>query len=259
MVNRAVRQDKGQKQLVAWRWHFNCVATAVHQRSADEHIAILFIRSIPVNRKRDGSLVVWNKPTHGIVPEMYVGLPESITLRQFDIEIEDRDGSTKTLTLVSTITDPSVSDAELADLYRARWTCEVDFRSIKTAIHLDVLRAKTPEMVRKEVYCHLLAYNLLRGAMIESASHADVQPRQLSVKGALQMVESFTPAMMAANGHASLYDAFLRAVSAHRVGNRPGRVEPRVVKRRPKNHARMMVPRANYYRKLAAGTVYPLS
>ena len=158
---------------------------------------------------------------------MYVGLPDSIRLRQFDIEIEDRDGSTKTLTLVSTILDPSVSDADLADLYRQRWNCEVDLRSIKCAMHLDVLRAKTPVMVRKEVYCHVLAYNLFRGVMLESAKHADMLPRQLSVKGALQMVESFTPAMMAADGHPTIYSAFLGAVAAHRVGNRPGRSEPR--------------------------------
>ena len=212
---------------------------------------------IPVNRKRPGSLVVWDKPSVSVQmdPTMYVGLPDSITLRQFDIEIEDRDGSLKTLTLVSTILDPSISDAELADLYRQRWNCEVDLRSIKCAMQLDVLRARRPDMVRKEIQAHLLAYNLLRGVMLESAAKADVAPRHLSVKGALQMVESFTPAMMHSDGQQSLYDAFLGALATHRVGNRPGRVEPRVQKRRPKQGALMMLPRHQYRRRLASGAV----
>jgi hypothetical protein len=80
-----------------------------------------------------------------------------------------------------------------------------------------------------------------------------VQPRHLSVKGALQTVESFTPAMMAASGQPAIYDAFLGAVAAHRVGNRPGRAEPRVRKRRPKQAVNMVKPRNYYYRKLTAG------
>jgi hypothetical protein len=210
---------------------------------------------IPVNRVRDGSVIVWHKPTTQVCPEMYVGLPESITLRQFDIQIKDRDGAPKTLTLVSTILDPSISDAELADLYRQRWNCEVDIRSIKCAMHMDVLRAKTPEMIRKEVYCHVLAYNLLRGVMLESAKQAEMLPRQLSVKGAMQAVESFTPPMMGSNGQPAIYSAFLGAVAAHRVGNRPGRLEPRVQKRRPKQHALMMKPRNRYHRILSGDAV----
>jgi len=218
------------------------------------------VTRIKDSRKAPGSLVVWKKPQFktGTV-DVYAGLPDSITLRQLDIEIEDRDGSIKTITLVTTITDPSISDAEIADLYRQRWNCEVDFRSIKIAMQLDVLRAKTPDMVRKEIWCHVLAYNLLRGVMVESATKADTLPRNLSVKGALQMVESFTPAMMHSDGQASLYDAFLGAVSAHRVGNRPGRKEPRMVKRRPKNHARMMLPRNYYHRRLVCDVANPLT
>ena len=87
-------------------------------------------------------------------------MPDSITLRQVEVEIEDRDGSTKMLTLVTTITDPAVPDSEIADLYRQRWNCELDFRSIKSDMQMDILRTKTPSMARKEIFCHLLAYNL---------------------------------------------------------------------------------------------------
>ncbi len=90
---------------------------------------------------------------------------------------------------------------EISDLYWQRWNCELDIRSIKHSLRMDVLRCKTPEMVRKEIWCHMLAYNLLRGTMVESAKRHDVLPRQLSVKGAMQAVESFTPAMMAIDGN----------------------------------------------------------
>ena len=111
-------------------------------------------------------------------------------------------------------------------------------------------------MCRKEIFAHLLAYNLLRGVMVESAKRKDVQPRQLSVKGAMQAVESFTPAMMsAAQVGGILYDAMLTTVSTHRVGNRPGRQEPRLKKRRPVWRELMMKPRNEYHRRLNSEAV----
>jgi hypothetical protein len=120
---------------------------------------------------------------------------------------------------------------------------------------MDVLRCKTPDMVRKEIWCHMLAYNLLRGTMVESAKRTDSLPRQLSVKGAMQAVESFTPAMMAIAGHTALYDAMLTTVSAHRVGNRPGPQEPRYKKRRPAWDQYMTIPRHLSRRRLARQAV----
>jgi hypothetical protein len=78
-------------------------------------------------------------------------------------------------------------------------------------------------MVRKEIWAHILAYNLLRGTMVASAKKNEVKPRQLSVKGTMQAIESFTPAMMAIDGSDALYNAMLTTVAARRVGNRPGR------------------------------------
>jgi hypothetical protein len=137
-------------------------------------------------------------------------------------------------------------------LYWTRWNAELDLRSIKHSLHMDVLRCKTPDMVRKEIWAHLLAYNLLRGTMVESAKRNDVLPRQLSVKGTMQAVESFTPAMMAIDGSDVLYNAMLTTVSAHRVGNRPGRQEPRFKKRRPVWDSYMTVPRHQSHRRLAS-------
>jgi len=177
-------------------------------------------------------------------------LPESVKIREFEIVIEDREGGTQTATIVTTMTDPSLTQKELADLYWKRWNCELDIRSIKHSLRMDVLRAKTPEMVRKEIWCHLLAYNLLRGTMVESARRNDVLPRQLSIKGTMQAVESFTPAMMAIDGSDTLYNALLTTIAAHRVGNRPGRLEPRFKKRRQVWGQLMTIPRHKSHRRL---------
>jgi hypothetical protein len=100
-------------------------------------------------------------------------------------------------------------------------------------------------MVHKEIWTHLLAYNLLRTVMAVAANENDIEPREVSFKGAKQTVTSFTPKIEAAEPHnrAPLLDAMLNAIAYHRVRNRPGRWEPRAIKRRPKRHHRLTQPR----------------
>src|SRR6201988_2893921 len=97
---------------------------------------------------------------------------------------------------------------------------------------MDVLRCKTPEMVRKEIWAHLLAYNLLRTVMAVAARESNVEPRKISFKGAKQALSAFAPKLEAARAQqrAGLVDALLKGVAYHRVGNRPGRWEPRARK-----------------------------
>lgn len=199
-------------------------------------------------------IVAWYKPTRpaGISDEEFATFPDTIYVREFLIDVESRDGGTEQAIVVSTLTDPTIPQDDISKLYWKRWNCELDLRSIKSNMHLDVLRGKTPAMVAKEIFAHLLAYNLLRGVMTDSAKRNDVMPRQLSVKGAMQAIESFTPAMMTTGARDVLYDALLTTVSAHRVGNRPGRMEPRVKKRRdPWAKSKMKKPRNEYQRRLA--------
>ena len=110
---------------------------------------------------------------------------------------------------------------------------------------MDVLRCKTPEMVRKEIWAHVLAYNLLRTVMAVAAAESGIEPRQVSFKGAKQAVMAFAPKIEAARSEerAALIDALLRTIAYHRVGNRPGRWEPRARKRRPKPGVRLMQSR----------------
>lgn len=199
-------------------------------------------------------IVEWEKRVQRkeLSPEAFEALPDTIRVREFAIEIENREGGKEEAIIVTTITDPSISQKEISDLYWRRWNCELDIRAIKHCLHMDVLRAKTPEMIRKEIWAHLLAWNLLRGVMVESAKRADVLPRQLSVKATMQAVESFTATMMAIDGSEAIYDAMLMTVSAHRVANRPGRLEPRYKKRRPTWSKLLTVPRNELHRRLAA-------
>src|SRR5215510_1846382 len=131
-------------------------------------------------------------------------------------------------------------------MYRRRWGGELDIRAINSTMRMDILRCKTPGMVEKEVWAHLLAYNLLRTVMAVAAAESEVEPRKISFKGAKQAVTAFAPKIEAARpeDRAGLIDAMLAAVAYHRVGGRPGRWEPRARKRRPKPGNRLMLPRA---------------
>src|SRR4029453_5542124 len=108
------------------------------------------------------------------------------------------------------------------------WQIEVDIRSIKSTMKMDILRCKTPAMVEKEIWVYLLAYNLLRTVMAVAASANGVEPREISFKGAKQALTAFAPKLEAARPRqrARLVDAMLKAVAYHRVRDRPGRWEP---------------------------------
>jgi len=165
----------------------------------------------------DGDVILWQRPNkpHGMKGEQYRTYPKTLRMRQVSVDARGKDN-------------------------------RVEIRSIKATMQMDVLRCKTPEMVRKEIWAHLLAYNLLRTVMAVAAAESGIEPRQVSFKGAKQAVTAFAPKIEAAPSEerAALIDALLRAIAYHRVGDRPGRWEPRARKRRPKPGVRLMQPRA---------------
>jgi hypothetical protein len=112
-------------------------------------------------------------------------------MREFEIEIDNRTGGKEKVVIVTTLTDPTIPQKEILDLYWARWNCELDIRSIKHSLHMNVLRCKTPSMVRKEIWVHMLANNLLRSLMSATAIRHDLTPRQLSFRGTQQMLNAF--------------------------------------------------------------------
>jgi hypothetical protein len=197
---------------------------------------------------RSDHVVPWHKPARPawLDEATYQQLPDCLEMRELRVRVPRKGFRTEVLTVVTTLVDASAVTAdELAELYRQRWHAELDLRALKSALGMDILRGKTPEMVRKEVWMHLLAYNLIRTVMAQGATQAGLLPRMLSFTGARQALEAFREALLLAGARrlASLLAALFGTVVAHRVGQRPDRCEPRAVKRRRKPHPLLTVPR----------------
>jgi hypothetical protein len=201
-----------------------------------------------VESRPDGDIILWRRPNkpRGMTGEQYRSYPETMLMRQVPVDARDKNNRAEQFHVITTILDASIDGGQFGDLYERRWEGEVDIRSIKSTMQMDVLRCKTPEMVHKEIWTHLLAYNLLRTAMAVAASENGIEPRKVSFKGAKQALTAFAPKIEAARpkGRAALIDAMLSVMAYHRVGDRPGRQEPRARKRRPKPGARLTQPRA---------------
>ena len=195
----------------------------------------------------DGDLIVWQRPNkpHGMAGEQYRSYPKQLLMRQVTVDARDKNNRVKQFKVVTTILDVSIDGKQIGDLFERRWDGEVNIRSIKSTMQMDILRCKTPDMVHKEIWTHLLAYNLLRTVMAVAADENEIEPRKVSFKGAKQALTAFAPKIEAARpeDRATLIDAMLTTIAYHRVGDRPGRWEPRARKRRPKRGARLTQPR----------------
>ena len=179
--------------------------------------------------------------------EQYDQIPETLTLREVQFQVTVPGCRVETLTVITTLTDPTVySREDIANLYGFRWHAELDIRQIKQTLHLDHVRCKTPEMVRRELWVTLLAYNLIRQVIATAADVHKKQPRQLGFTLACQII--LASWMLLSTGACSnsqaLYHLTLRRIAAHEVANRPGRIEPRVLKRRRHRYPLMQRPRA---------------
>jgi hypothetical protein len=159
---------------------------------------------------------------------------------------------------VTTLTDArKYTKDDLAELYHKRWLAELDIRAIKITLGMDVLRCQSPEMVRKEIWTCLLAYNLIRKTLLDVAHQSRLSPRQLSFTAAMQKIAAGWIAVLLLDeaGMSLLIQAHLSDLMKYEVGNRPDRVEPRAVKRRPKPHRLLTEPRNEARAKLLAGKV----
>jgi Transposase DDE domain len=203
-------------------------------------------------------VVRWPKPTsiRSLDRDTYNTLPDSITVREARVRVAQPGFRTRSVVVVTTLLDPEqTTKADLAALYRERWNAELDLRSIKSTMQMSELRGKTPAMVRKEVWAHALAYNLIRTVMAQAAAAHDAVPRSISFTGAMQTLAAFQPLL--AHGAAGpadrmrLYRDLLAAVAAHRVGSRPDRSEPRLRKRRWSQYDWLTKPRAELKRRMA--------
>jgi hypothetical protein len=197
---------------------------------------------------RGDHAVLWRKPRE--VPdwmsrEEYEAVPDRLAIRELRVHVADKTKRVRRLVIATTLLDRRTYTAqELGGLFRQRWHAELDLRSLKTDMHMKMLRTRSPEMVREEVAVHLPAYNLIRGIIAEAARAEGVAPRRLSLKGSLHTVREFEAGY--------LYDPerierdlprLASLIGKKRVGDRPDRYEPRAVKRRPKPHPLLRMPR----------------
>ena len=186
-------------------------------------------------------IVIWKKPER---PEWmdeatYAQMPDEIRVRELRFRVGRPGYRVDEIVLATTLVDPVVYTKEdLADLFLKRWNIELDLRSIKIVMQMDVLRCKSPDLVDKEIWVHMLAYNIIRELMVTAAAKNGAEPREISFKGTLQALTAFQDAMRTADPErqAQLWEAMFVAAAHDRVGDRPGRVEPRAKKRRPKQY-----------------------
>ena len=181
-------------------------------------------------------IVHWPKPAtrpQWMTPEQYEGFPDELTVREAKVAHQ---------VLVTTLLDHrKVSKDELSALYARRWNVELDLRNLKTTTGMDVLSCQTPQMNEKQLWVHLLAYNVIRLLMAQAASNAGVDPRNLSFKHTVQLwTEWVSRGLSAAKDGGRLFTLIAQC----KVGNRSARIEPRMRKRRPKPYPWLKVPRA---------------
>jgi hypothetical protein len=220
------------------------VCARIHQR---RHVDFRRGRRLGKNDR----LIVWTRPEQPawMDEETYRAIPETLTLRMIRYNIVVPGRRTETITVVTTLIDAETySSADIAELYGFRWNAELDIRSIKQTLKLDHLRCKSPEMVRKELWTILLGYNLIRTTAAAAALLHGKQPRQISFTGTCQYVlASWTVLSLDLIAHDKLIAhcrALLDQIAGCQVADRPGRIEPRVLKRRRHRYPLMLEPRA---------------
>lgn len=176
-------------------------------------------------------LIDWTKPKRKPVwmsKQEYSDLPESITVREFAVNGR--------IYLTTLLNAKSYHKQELAILYKQRWKIELDFRSIKTNIGMEMLRCKTADMVRKEIAIHLLAYNIIRGNLAQAASQHEKIPRQLSFRSAVQLLIQASKQIVRLTGSRLInaLQELLKAMASTAIGKQKRKSQPRAVKRRSK-------------------------
>jgi hypothetical protein len=185
-------------------------------------------------------IVVWFKPKRKpswISKEEYGSLPDEITVRELRYRVTAKGYRVHEITLVTTLLEAAIYPAsELAELYYRRWQVEINFRHIKITMSMDVLRCETVDGILKELAMFALAYNLVRSVMVESARLQGVEPDRIGLLDTLRWLI----------GSEGDQDLSVLVVNP----SRRGRVEPRVVKRRPKQYMRMTEPRADLRKRL---------
>ena len=210
-----------------------------------------FLDGTALGGDEDDRLQVWLKPTtrpKGVDREEWALVPETIVVRVLRYEVKRKGFRCKEVYLVTTLTGAKAhSKADLAGLYEQRWSVELDIRSIKRAMKMHEMAGKTPERIEADLWVHLLHYNLVRRTMAQAAWDKGREPREVSFTETARVLREFGDSLM----RGEMDEATLtKAITTIRVGNRPGRYEPREVKRKPRKYKELKKARAERRRDL---------
>ena len=208
---------------------------------------------------KDDHIVVWKKPKYDASrfesEEEWKALPPTMEMREIRASIRRKGYRTRAVVIVTTLLDEKEFTAkELTDLFAERWNVELDLRSLKRSLGMHHLHCKTPEMVRKELWMHMLAYNLIRVRMAQAAAVHDKLPRSLSFTATKILIHNFAPHLKTTCGaeHLRIEMELLQAIARCRIIKRPGRKEPRAVKKRADTFPKLTKPRAQARKGLPA-------
>lgn len=200
----------------------------------------------------DDLLITWERPVYNTnlsySKDAWEELPKELVLRQIKVRVKHPGFRTRWFHIVTSLLDATQYPAEeLAELYFKRWDVELFFRDIKTTMGLDILRCRTPEMIRKEILMYFIAYNCVRRLMYEAAEEADLAIRVVSFKGSVQALRSWEPHLnqvkISNAERFRLISDLYNAMTNTPIRQRPGRSEPRCLKRRPKSYQLLTLPR----------------
>jgi hypothetical protein len=204
----------------------------------------------------DDQLVVWRRPEQwlasmGIDRQEFERLPETLIVRMVRITHVPRGFRSRTIVVVTTLLDPIETPADqIRSLYRDRWMAELNLRSIKVGLGMDVLRGQSVDVVGKEIVMHLVAYNLIRLLMWHAARQHDRDLHRLSFTGTLHRLRDVFPLVLRAPARAKkewLVAQLLQWIAEDQVPDRPNRFEPRRRKRRPREYSLLNRPRRWYH------------
>jgi len=206
-------------------------------------------RKVSFPKGENDMLVQWNRPTRSARPEyidedQWAALPQSITVRYVRYRIEEKGFRTQEIVLVTTLLDVPVE--ELAELYAKRWQIELSFRDVKTTMKMELIAVKSPDLALKQIWMFVIAHNLIRHLINRTRTAVKaVGQKLLSFKGTLDTLITFARSRSKSlSGCASMnLVPIFSLIAADPVPFRPGRVEPRCVKRRPKGYQLMTSPR----------------
>jgi hypothetical protein len=202
---------------------------------------------------QDDWLMVWKKGPRSspwLTLAQWAGLPTELTVRVVRGRCQQKGFRVRQVTLVTTLLDAQrYPAAELLQAYLRRWRLEMCLDDLKTTLQLEMLRSHSPAMAQKEIYARLIAHNLVRWTMAQAATRHDVALERISFKGTLDALRQFSQALSQARSQKrrrALWAELLRTLAADLVPARPGRREPRAVKRKKNKYPRLNLPRCQF-------------